>query len=180
MSIFMGNRPEDILQEQGLETFKLLCYQSSRAYEYACILDSCQLDTGVYKGKYEFLMALGAERIINQYDKDQIESLNGEWCFGVFSYDLKNKLEKLESVNPLLIVQEELALFIPQIVIAIDKQGQFQALKGKLELSQEPFKQGETKQLSKLNKIEQKDYVDRIHQIKELIKEDNWKFSSKK
>ncbi len=169
--ISMLKRLTEILEKEGLAKFKRLCYQITREFDYACVLDSCQLDSGVYKGKYEFLIGLGAERLINSYNETSIDELKGEWCFGVFSYELKNKLENLHSKNKAFIQQDELALFVPKIVLAIDKNGKIHLHKGELCLKEDSLELGKTNQLKKLNHIRQEDYIARIHQIKELIKE---------
>ena len=118
---------------QGLQAYKELAYNYSRQFEHSCILDSCQLNTGVYAGKYEFLAAFGAEKVYTDYTAFGSHlATNKDWLFGVLGYDLKNNFEKLDSNNQEIISCPELSFFVPQIVIAIDKNNNVGILKGKL------------------------------------------------
>ena len=59
------------IQKHGLNAFKKLAYHHASKYDYSCILDSCELDTGVHQGRYEFLVAYGAERVF--YNLEELE-----------------------------------------------------------------------------------------------------------
>lgn len=116
------NKIRDYIQTYGLEAFKMLCYNNTEMYEYACILDSCQLNTGVIGGKYELLVALGADKVYTSLDSFY-EKKENHWIFGVLGYDLKNNIEKLSSSNTTHIETPDLLFFSPQILICIDKEG---------------------------------------------------------
>lgn len=165
---------QDIYNEHGADHFKSICYAYSRNFDHSCILDSCQLNTGVYHGKYEFLAAFGAKKVIASYEEDVFSSHAGQWMFGVISYDLKNKFEALNSKNALYIEQEELAFFIPQTLISISKAGHVELQFG--ELSENFGKKlsadgGFISGLKKTNQILKESYVSKIKEIKDLIRE---------
>ena len=93
------NNLNSFIQKNGLDAFKKLAYHFTSNYNYNCILDSCKLKTGVYEGKYEFLAAFGAEKIVQNPEELEKYKNENNWFFGVVGYDLKNKFEELSSLN---------------------------------------------------------------------------------
>ena len=118
------------LHQFGLNHFKRIVYQNASQYKHCCILDSCQLNTGKYDGKYELLAAFGAEKIIqNLIDLDNHQN---DWLFGILSYDLKNEFEDLTSSNTSIIETPNLLFFVPKIIIGIDKKNKATLIKGEI------------------------------------------------
>ena len=120
------------IQKHRLNAFKKLAYHHASKYDFSCILDSCELDTGVHQGRYEFLVAYGAERVFYNLEELEKTERDSDWVFGIIGYDLKNKFEKLSSQNPSIIKTPEITFFVPEIVLSIDKNQKATLLKGKL------------------------------------------------
>ena len=168
----MLNRLEQFIQDIGLAQFKLQCYCYSKEFKHAMILDSCSLDSGVYKGRYEFIAAYGAKETITTLQ--ELWQSPPQWMFGILPYDLKNQIEELDSQNQAYIAQEELSFFIPEVVLSIDRQGKLELHTG--ELGNSFFVIGtqpshDLKELSRVNPIVKEDYLSQINQIKELIRD---------
>lgn len=76
---------------------------------------------------YECLLAVGihAHCLPTEHKFGALEAFaqqyKGEWLFGYLAYDLKNELEELSSSNKDAIGLPDLYFFVPQYVIAIDK-----------------------------------------------------------
>ncbi len=161
------------IQKHGLDVFKKLAYHHASKYDYSCILDSCELDTGVHQGRYEFLVAYGAERVFYNLEELEKTERDSDWVFGIIGYDLKNKFEKLSSQNPSIVETPEITFFVPKIVLSIDKNQKATLLKGKLtqtfwNYKEEPraFKINPEK-----NPITKNTYIKKITQIQDLIKQ---------
>ena len=163
---------QNIWEEQGLSALRSRLYQLANTQEYACVLDSCSLETGKVQGDYQLLVGLGAEAIYTQFSEDVLSELTADWAFGIFPYDLKNKIEKLESSKPSFIPCEEMSWFRPKWVLAVSREGEFQVLKGELQ-SLPDIDRAEipTKGLVRLDGISRAQYLDRIREIKELIRD---------
>ncbi|MFM2225444.1 MAG: hypothetical protein RJA07_1646 [Bacteroidota bacterium] len=78
--------------------------------------------------KNEFIIAAGVKKEIriandgdafHQFEKFKNENKN-EFIFGFFTYDLKNEIEKLSSINPDYIDFPALYFFIPQHIVKIN------------------------------------------------------------
>lgn len=87
----------------------------------------CLLDNHKYKLPYhseECLLAAGTLSVF-EAGADFFTSLtvyldnNNDWIFGHFNYDLKNKIEDLESNHPDNIGFDDAFLFVPEVVIKI-------------------------------------------------------------
>jgi para-aminobenzoate synthetase component 1 len=108
---------------------KSLVLQYSKKCEKSCILDSNvkgESNHNLVDGGYDYLAGLGAVEFL-QADVACFESLDGfeknhqsEWKFLSLSYDLKNEVEALESINPDLILFPNLSIFIPEIIVSIN------------------------------------------------------------
>ncbi|MDA8886633.1 anthranilate synthase component I family protein [Bacteroidia bacterium] len=169
----MRSKIQNYLNTNGLDAFKQLAYHQVSTYEHSCILDSCQLNTGVYGGKYEFLVALDSEKVVKSYqDFAQALDTNQDWFFGILGYDIKNEFESLESTNNEIISTPELLFFIPKTIVAIDKHLQVHILKGNPNLDSWNLKPSSKPSiLSKtFSPISHFDYLKKIEEIHELIK----------
>jgi len=166
----------DYISTHGLDAFKHICYAYSQNFQHSCILDSCQLNTGVHGGNYEFLAAYGAEDVYNSYVGFQTAiHQKGNWLFGVLGYDVKNHIEKLSSKNDTLIDTAETLFFVPQIVIAIDKEGNLLELKGNVpsDIWESTIENEPHNVTPSYSPISQEIYLQKINQIHELIREGN-------
>ncbi|MCD6067994.1 MAG: para-aminobenzoate synthase component [Bacteroidetes bacterium] len=63
---------------------------------------------------FELLAAFGMKELLTT---EQVRLDDGQWKFGYVSYDLKNRIERLSSVNPDRIKAPDTFLFVPEIVI---------------------------------------------------------------
>ena len=120
------------IQKNGLDAFKKLAYHFTSNYNYKCILDSCRLKTGAYEGKYEFLAAFGAEKVVQSPEELEKDKNENNWFFGVIGYDLKNEFEDLSSLNSEIIHTPKLLFFVPKIIIGIDREENVTLIKGVL------------------------------------------------
>lgn len=160
------------IQKNGLDAFKKLAYHFTSNYNYKCILDSCRLKTGAYEGKYEFLAAFGAEKVIQSLEELEKDKKENNWFFGVIGYDLKNKFENLSSLNSEIIHTPKLLFFIPKIIIGIDHEENVTLIKGVLPPNF--WHESEQNYPHKINPEEvpiiKEDYLKKIKLIHELIR----------
>lgn len=173
----MKNRIEKYISQNGLAALKDLAYQHAKNYTHSCLLDSCELNTGVYGGKYEFLAAYGANHIYTSLDQFQTEHpRKKDWCFGALGYDLKNELEDLESTNKAIVDTPDFLFFIPEILLIIHKDGNVELAKGRLNTSF--FEAPENTDASGISKnqspIHHDQYIAEIENIKEHIRAGNF------
>lgn len=132
------------------------------------------LNTGVYGGSYEFLAAFGADKVYEDYASLTSNNADrGKWLFGALSFDLKNKFEQLSSDNTIDIAVPELQLFVPQLVISIDKQGNLKIEKGTIPDSffSSAFTKSSQKIEPSINPITKENYLEKIRTIHTLIQE---------
>lgn len=167
------NNLNSFIKKNGLYAFKKLAYHFTSNYNYKCILDSCKLKTGVYEGKYEFLAAFGAEKIVQNPEELEKYKNENNWFFGVVGYDLKNKFEELSSLNSEIIHTPELLFFVPKIIIGIDREENVTLIKGALPPNF--WYESEQKHPHRINPEEvpiiKEDYLKKINAIHELIRE---------
>jgi para-aminobenzoate synthetase component 1 len=168
------NKLKQYIQSEGLDSFKYKCYQFTRLFEYASVLDSCSLNSGVTNGKYEFIAAFGSEKVATSYQEfEQILKVNG-WLFGIFGYELKNQFEKLESNNTPLMDAPELVFFVPKAVLSIDRKGQVEILKNNTCINSilEYTNPSNIKNKVDYSKAHNKEkYLDKVNQIHQLIRD---------
>lgn len=165
---------QNIIHEYGIDHFKTLVYHYGSSYDYCCILDSCQLSSGMQSDKYELLAAFGAEQSFTIYNEDFDELVKDNWVFGILAYDLKNRFEKLESLNPEYIKTPELSLFVPQTVLSLSKNGEIKIEKGIINQnfnSPSAFDDVSLEGLVKTNQIDQTQYLNKVRGIKDLIRQ---------
>ena len=161
------------IQKNGLDAFKKLAYHFTSNYNYKCILDSCRLKTGAYEGKYEFLAAFGAEKVVQSPEELEKDKNENNWFFGVIGYDLKNKFEDLSSLNSEIIHTPKLLFFVPKIIIGIDHEENVTLIKGVLPPNF--WHESEQNYPHRINPEEvpiiKEDYLKKIKLIHELIRE---------
>ena len=164
---------KNFVKEYGLDAFKALAYNYSRNFEHSCILDSCQLNTGVNGGNYEFLVAYGAEQYWDKYEffEKEIDDVH-DWVFGILGYDVKNNFEELKSENKAIIETPEVSFFIPEILITVDKMENVSIVKGTL--SADFWNQKSSKSALEVDKptssVSKEYYLKKINEIHELIR----------
>lgn len=81
-------------------------------------------------GRYSWLAAIGARSFVRPSSRhfeelQEFRSKNADWLFGHLSYELKNHLEELNSVNPSTTSWPDLYFFVPETVI-YKKRGEHQ------------------------------------------------------
>ncbi len=161
------------IQKNGLDAFKKLAYHFTSNYNYKCILDSCRLKTGAYEGKYEFLAAFGAEKVVQSPEELEKDKNENNWFFGVIGYDLKNEFEDLSSLNSEIIHTPKLLFFVPKIIIGIDREENVTLIKGVLPPNF--WHESEQNYPHRINPEEvpiiKEDYLKKIKLIHELIRE---------
>ena len=164
---------KQFIEQHGLDAFKQSCYLQAANFTYACILDSCDLNTGVYSGNYEFIAGFGADEICNDLDMlSKSLSSKNEWWLGVLPYDLKNDFEDLTSNNREVITQEQLVFFRPKLLITIDKNGVVTIETGSLtdEFWQVQSQLDEKVLGDEEFRHQKEDYIDKIETIHNLIR----------
>lgn len=160
------------IASNGLDALKRLCYVYSEQFSHSCILDSCQLNTGVHVGSYELMAAFGAR----QTHTNLIQLQNGtnaqKWMFGALGYDLKNEFEDLTSTNTPIIQTPDLLFFEPMTLLLLDKNGVIELQGEPLEESfwQPPQLPNHHKLSSNQNPLEKHAYLQKIKTIHELIR----------
>jgi para-aminobenzoate synthetase component 1 len=105
------------------DLFKRKARKWASQFEYCCVLDSNNYKDP--RGKYDLLIAAGAERCIQSPCKDSFGALkdfyreNPAWMFGLLGYDLKNELEALTSANEDALGLPDLFFFVPEFLISV-------------------------------------------------------------
>ena len=114
------------MEDFGLFKKQIIHYASFQ--RISCIIDTNEFPSYINIGKelpsYNFLAALDPVEEFQMHDcLNPFEKLwnnwnkNKDWVFGHFTYDLKNKIENLNSEHPDHIGFEEMFFFIPGIII---------------------------------------------------------------
>ena len=119
------NQPLKILSSNSLPDsfFENAVESISESEKYFCYLSSHTETIKEYPYiEFDKILAFGGEKIItpneNKWDNfSEFIKLENSWKFGFLSYDLKNELEDLSSLNPDEVKFPELAFFIPNLVI---------------------------------------------------------------
>lgn len=98
--------------------------------DVVCLLNSNGYNHDKYSA-FEWMLAVGEHKKISIFSSDTndcFEELRHfykkykDWMFGFFSYDLKNKIEKLESNHPDFLNFPDLYFFVPKILFKHEKQ----------------------------------------------------------
>jgi para-aminobenzoate synthetase component 1 len=111
----------------SLSDFKKKALEWSTNFTKVAYYDSNEI-SNLYQ-RYECLIAVANNGLTLSADDhsafekfEKFKSKNKhKWCFGFFSYDLKNELEKLESNNNDLLKFPKLSFFVPEIIIILEK-----------------------------------------------------------
>lgn len=116
-----------------LSLFKSKALHWANTFDICCCLDSNHY-TDPY-GKFDFIIAAGATKVLSKEAGGAFEALQAffeqhkTWMFGLFSYDLKNEDDQLQSNHPDFHQFPALFFFVPQYLIAW-KDGQAQVIFG--------------------------------------------------
>ena len=116
-----------------LSLFKSKALHWANTFDICCCLDSNNY-TDPY-GKFDFIIAAGATDVISKATGGAFEALQAfyearkTWMFGLFSYDLKNEDEQLQSNHADFHQFPDLFFFVPQYLIAW-KDGQAEVIFG--------------------------------------------------
>lgn len=103
-----------------------------RAYAFAgrwtvcCWLDSNETPGADPYGRYDWLLACDATQVYRLDPGEPADDpfallrqwhTEGDWLFGVLAYDLKNRIERLQSANPAIVDVPDLLFFRAGIVV---------------------------------------------------------------
>ncbi len=117
----------------NVENLKKSAVFWANSFDVCCVLDSNESIHAMGLGDYEFIVAAGVkEEIIgkgkNTWDRlkdftknEHAISENSNFTFGFFTYDLKNEIEKLESLHDDKIQFPSTYFFRPKHLLLIDK-----------------------------------------------------------
>lgn len=96
-----------------------ILYYLQKHYSVFCVLNSNHYHDAY--SRYDVLIGLGNQQSCTQWEYFQaFESQNTQqWKFGFWGYDIKNKLEHLNSDNTDTLHFPELFFFIPETVLAV-------------------------------------------------------------
>jgi len=115
---------KSIFRITELAVFKKRALQWANRHEVVCYFDSNSNESK--QNAFECLIGVGAEETLINYDTkgafDQLKEFydaKKDWLFGFLSYDLKNDVERLESLNKDYVGLPSLHFFRPQYIIAI-------------------------------------------------------------
>jgi len=102
--------------------FKQRLLLLTEKYSHATILDSNDYHESQHCD-YDLIAGFGAKSLFLPREFSDLETLSskGNWCFGYFTYDLKNKLEDLESANFDGVNFPEMCFFEPEILVEVRK-----------------------------------------------------------
>ncbi|MBN2683558.1 MAG: anthranilate synthase component I family protein [Bacteroidales bacterium] len=111
----------------NVDLFKKKLISFSNILDRALVLDSFdyKINHNIFH-KYEFLAGLGVIKDFKScttnifHELREFHSNYKDWLFGNFNYDLKNKIEKLESTHPDFINFPEISFFVPEWVLVIN------------------------------------------------------------
>lgn len=160
------------------ELFKQKALQWGSSFDVFCYLDSNNFDDKY--SKFDLLLAVGVKDELIATPGSPFKALedfhskNPGWVIGYLTYDLKNKIEKLESNNPDHLLFPDLYFFSPQHLLII-RGGQLEIISDDPErLSDEINNQNIAKHRSNqpivLNsRFDKQQYIDTVIKIKEHI-----------
>ena len=94
-----------------LQKFSIFCFLDNHEYDfntsYECIAGAGVIDSVISNGS-------GNLEAVDKIQKD-----SGDWIFGHIAYDVKNKIEDLQSSNPDGIGFPDFLFFVPEIVLIL-------------------------------------------------------------
>jgi para-aminobenzoate synthetase component I len=96
-----------------LQQFSIFCFLDNHEYNfnssYECIAGAGVIDSVISNGS------------CNLESIDKLQKNSGDWIFGHISYDIKNKIEDLQSSNPDGIGFPDFLFFVPETVLILTK-----------------------------------------------------------
>ncbi len=111
---------------QSLDFFELLQWGESRFSNSAGYHSNGHQDA---YGKYQWICAFGHDDPWTFNGDDfwqKMDALStGHWCFGVLSYDLKNHIEDLSSVDRDYLRFPAMQWFVPEVVFTFSREGDY-------------------------------------------------------
>jgi para-aminobenzoate synthetase component 1 len=152
----------------------------SRRFPYAMMLDNCESGVDRY-GRFELLLGLGGSgcRRITDWDAlKRFATLEDSWLMGAFPYELKNLLEpSLSTLAPESIAFPETAIFVPEIVIAVERDSAEVRFLGDgaeeliRNLPPPDFQEKIGKSPQFQSNFSRAEYIETIHRLREHIRE---------
>jgi len=162
----------------GNSELKSLIYWAS-TQEYFTFLNGNDFKTlnGSFPRKIFIGNIKSIESTSDSFDKlQQFIDLHNDWIYGFFSYDLKNEIEELESLNPSTIPVPNLRFFIPETVITLlDEEIEIESIYDPVEIFENITKNhiDHNPVQNKINQLAcnttKRQYLDYIRKIKESI-----------
>jgi len=106
---------------------------------------------------------------------DDFRKKHADWSFGYLGYNLKNWTEDLVSENPDYIEAPDLFFFVPELLIEIDTASKrYKLIKGELPEISSKFDDSEGFELTKLQAITKRHYIDQVKEAKRHIYEGDY------
>ena len=159
------------------EKEKLLIWASS--HRYYAFLNGNEYQT--LNGAFPNIIFVGRKSYLesneNSFEKlDDLMDQSKEWRYGYFSYDLKNEIEDLSSLNPSTIPFDHVNIMVPESIIFInDNDIVIESFRSTDEVFNEIMCTDGTNHSSKpqidkpTSKTTKKQYIDRVEKIKHSI-----------
>ncbi|MNK38889.1 Aminodeoxychorismate synthase component 1 [compost metagenome] len=162
---------------QNISDFKQKALHWANQFDVCCFLDSNEYKDAY--SAYDFVIAAGVQSELKcasgtAFDQFKaFQSINKQWLFGFFSYDLKNETENLQSNHADQLNFPDLYFFIPEYLIAF-KNGKIEILIGDRtildEINSFPFKSQNLPVTLNINqKISKAQYISKIESLKSHI-----------
>jgi para-aminobenzoate synthetase component 1 len=107
------------------DQFKSGLLNFGKKFSNFCFLDNHNYE---FDKTFECIAGCGKVQSINADTEnnfrkvDQFKNANNDWIFGHVSYDLKNEIENLSSINEDLIGFPDFYFFFPEIVFILSKE----------------------------------------------------------
>jgi len=162
---------------QNISDFKQKALHWANQFDVCCFLDSNEYKDAY--SAYDFVIAAGVQselKCASGTAFDQLKaflSINKQWLFGFFSYDLKNETENLQSNHADQLNFPDLYFFVPEHLIAF-KNGKTEILIGDRtildEINSFPFESQNLPVTLNINqKISKAQYISKIESLKSHI-----------
>lgn len=160
-----------------INIFKQKALQFASTFDACCCLDSNEYNDPF--SQYDCLIAFGIENELNLKSGDAFNQLKGfyeqqqNWMFGLFSYELKNEIEELNTKHSDQLNFPDLFFFVPIYLIAVHKNN-ITVLKGDdailAEIEKVKIHENEvTKAITIEPKVNKANYLKIIEQLREHI-----------
>jgi para-aminobenzoate synthetase component 1 len=175
------NRTVFSFSAQDFPNLKSKIYRQASLEEFSLVLDSNSYPDKY--GQYDWIAALGNYQLIPAdsgfEDLRQFHNENKDWLFGHLSYELKNKVEKLESKKTDHLGFEDLSFFVPVTIIyekdskvSIESYGLKTIKDLQHYLGSEDTEVG-TKSIKLKPKTSKAEYINKVNSLKEHIQYGN-------